>query len=63
MSKKSERDFENDVWYEVWQRGGNPDLIDDDRVSDYYHDSYCSDILDAMDCGSRELHFQKRRRD
>jgi hypothetical protein len=35
--------YENDVFYEVWRSGGNPDRIDDDRVSDYFYDHLPSD--------------------
>lgn len=44
------RDYENDVFYEVWRRGGNPDRIDDDRVSDAYYDGVYAD-----DCAAREM--------
>jgi hypothetical protein len=34
------REYEGDVWYEVWRNGGNPDNVDPDRVRDYYDDGY-----------------------
>jgi len=41
MSYESRRDeqrqYESDVFYEVWWHGGNPDRINDDRVSDRYY--------------------------
>jgi hypothetical protein len=37
MSRRDEsREYENDVFYEVWRRGGDTDCINPDRVSDYY---------------------------
>jgi len=36
--KKSK--YRGDVIYEVWRRGGNPDLVDYDRVDDYYYENY-----------------------
>lgn len=31
------RRYEADVVYEVWRRGGNPDMVDPDRVQDRYY--------------------------
>ena len=39
MSRKEEYDYENDVYYEVWRSGGNPDRIDMDRVNDDFHEN------------------------
>ncbi|KKM73040.1 hypothetical protein LCGC14_1414540 [marine sediment metagenome] len=33
-------DYHGDVWYDVWRSGGNPDLVDDDRVEDMRYDDY-----------------------
>jgi hypothetical protein len=33
----SRRDYENDVYYEVWRSGKNPDVINYDRVEDHYY--------------------------
>lgn len=44
MSNREERRrYENEVWYEVWRAGGNPDRINDDRVDDYYWEGRSSD--------------------
>lgn len=36
--REERRQFENDVFYEVWRAGGNPDAIDYERVDDRYYD-------------------------
>ena len=36
MRDESRRKYDNDVFYEVWRRGGNTDCIDYDRVSDSF---------------------------
>ena len=33
--REERRQYENDVFYELWRSGGNPDLIDYDRVETY----------------------------
>ena len=40
MSKErdKQREYENEVFYQVWSAGGNLDRIDDDRVLDNFHD-------------------------
>ena len=48
--------YEGDVWYEVWRRGGNPDLVDSDRVQDCYDEGLYSE-----ETASRELTRQRRR--
>lgn len=55
MSNRDEqRKFESDVYYEVWLRGGNPDRIDYDRLSDCYYDQH-----DAGTCASRIIRSQR----
>ena len=46
----------DDVYYEVWRRGGNPDAVDYDRVreAEYYGDT-------AEDIAHAELRHQERR--
>lgn len=36
--REEQRRHEGDVAYEVWRRGGNPDRVDYERVTDAYHD-------------------------
>lgn len=31
------REYENDVFYEVWRSGGNPDAINYDRVEEHFY--------------------------
>ncbi|MDD5086117.1 MAG: hypothetical protein PHE61_08845 [Candidatus Omnitrophica bacterium] len=53
----NEREYENEVYYEVWRMGGNPDGVNYDRVSDGY---YCG--RDADETAARELRHQRSRR-
>lgn len=47
-----------DVCYDVWQRGGNPDLVDRDRVMDAAREGdYPEDIAES------ELRRQRRAQD
>jgi hypothetical protein len=46
-------EYLGDVWYEVWRRGGNPDIVDDDRVIDRYYDGYDSDESAALEIRSQ----------
>jgi hypothetical protein len=50
MSRDDRREYEGDVSYEVWRRGGNTDRINYDRVSDAYYEGISSEF-----CASREL--------
>jgi hypothetical protein len=52
--REERRQFEADVYYEVWRSGGNPDRIDPDRLSDCYYDHH-----DVNDCASRILKSQR----
>jgi len=36
--REEERCYENDVFYDVWRSGGNPDAVDYDRARDAYYD-------------------------
>ena len=36
VRREEQRQYENDVFYEVWRGGGDPDRIDYDRVSENY---------------------------
>lgn len=51
-------DYEGDVVYETWRRGGNPDRVDPDRVEDYYRAG-----LDSDEAAARELRRQRPRRE
>lgn len=58
MNRRREDDYRGDVTYEVWRSGGNVDRIDDDRVSDNYHDGEESDYAAQI-----ELNSQRAARD
>jgi hypothetical protein len=36
--REERREYEADVYYEVWRSGGSPDRIDTDRVEQNYYD-------------------------
>jgi len=38
-----DKNYEGDVWYDTWMMGGNPDLVDPDRVEDYYEEGLYSE--------------------
>jgi len=50
-------DYESDVVFDVWMRGGNVDLIDSDRVRDCYDSGYYPEEAAAL-----EMRFQRRKR-
>jgi hypothetical protein len=43
--REEKRKYENDVFYDVWRSGGNPDRINYDRVSDGYYDGRDSESM------------------
>jgi hypothetical protein len=47
MSKQS--DYESEVAYQVWCRGGNPDLVDGERCRDYYDADIDEDMASAIE--------------
>lgn len=49
----SRREYEADVYYEVWRSGGNPEAIDLDRVDDAYRNGWYED-----EAASQELRIQ-----
>lgn len=51
-------DYEADVVFDVWMRGGNVDLIDSDRVRDCYDYGYYPE-----EAAEREMRFQRRKGD
>jgi hypothetical protein len=53
MSDES-RKYNNDVFYEVWRRGGDPDRIDCDRVADDRYDG-----LSASESASAQIERQR----
>lgn len=56
--RKEEREYEGDVVYDVWRRGGNPDRIDVERVQEHYYQG------DEHEMAARdELRHQQRRGD
>lgn len=56
MSSDERREYQGDVWYEVWRSGGNPDRVNEDRVEDSYYQG-----MDSMRAAERELKAQRPR--
>ena len=55
--REEERQYHNDVWYEVWRSGGNPDAISPERVQDaFYNGAY------SQDAAAREIRSQRQSR-
>lgn len=52
--REERRKYENDVYYDVWSRGGNPDNINDDRVEDRFWGG-----SSASHAAEHELHIQQ----
>lgn len=55
FGRRDRRDYENDVFYEVWRSGRNPDAIDYDRVEDSYYQG-----VEAKYAAAREIRAQDR---
>lgn len=51
-------DYEGDVVYETWRRGGNPDRVDRDRVEECYRAG-----LDSDTAAAREIRHQRPRQE
>jgi len=54
--REEERQYHGDVEYEVWRSGGNPDLVDYDRVQDRFYDGQYPEQT-----ASEELRRQRER--
>jgi hypothetical protein len=55
---RDDRDkYRGDVFYETWRRGGDPDRVDVDRVTDAYYDG-----LSASEFVSRQQQAELNRR-
>lgn len=51
--REDRRRYENDVFYEVWRSGRNPDAINYDRVDEHHYNG------DSVECATRhELRAQ-----
>lgn len=56
--RKDEERYQADVVYEVWRSGGNPDVVNRDRVQDRYYDGQ-----DYQSAARAELRAQRPRRE
>lgn len=50
MEHDERRKYENDVYYEVWRSGRDPDRIDFDRVDTMWYDGLDADGAAASEC-------------
>lgn len=50
------REYQGDVWYDVWRSGGNPDRVNEDRVEDSYYQG-----MDSHRAAERELKAMRPR--
>ncbi len=57
QDRERRRDYENDVFYDVWRSGRNPDSIDYGRVADSFWSGE-----DAEATARREIRIQDDRR-
>ena len=65
--REERRQYENDVFYDVWRSGGNPDAIDYDRVTENFYDGvddhYSAQIELNAQRESRRRHEELYRED
>lgn len=58
-SCEERRRYQNDVSYEVWRRGGNPDRIDPDRVQDHYYNEQDVDSAASVELRVQQSKYQR----
>jgi hypothetical protein len=56
--REERRDYEGDVFYDVWRSGGNVDRINSDRVEDHYYQG-----MESQQAARIELRSQQPRND
>jgi len=49
-------DYRGDVLYDVWMSGGNPDMVDFDRIKDYQNEG-----LYPEEAAQKEMNIQRKR--
>lgn len=59
--REEERRYQSDVFYEVWRSGGNPDRINDDRVSDRMDRGYTAEENASAELRAHRESAQRRR--
>lgn len=63
---EEERKYYGDVEFEVWRSGGNPDLVDRDRVREYFYEQYCPEDAASIElrkqqtCSNEEEQIEER---
>lgn len=53
-------EFENETFYQIWRRGGNPDAVHPDRVADaeqegFEPDEFAAKEVERQRCASRAV--------
>lgn len=51
--------YENDVYYEVWRSGRDPDRINFDRVDDNWYDGMCPQDAAAIEIRAQQPKYQE----
>lgn len=59
--RKEEREYYADVYYDVWRAGGNPDRLEDDRVSNHHDNGLFHD--EAARAEMRRWQHQREERE
>lgn len=54
------RNYENDVYYEVWRSGRDPDRINYDRVQENYYSGHTSEEAAAEEIRAQRQFEQRR---
>lgn len=54
--REDRREYHNDVAYDVWRAGGNPDAVDYDCVEDYFYDGRRHEDAARFELKKQHLH-------
>ena len=49
MNREERREYEGDVYYDVWCGGGEPDAIDFERVDECFYDGLQPEAASAIE--------------
>lgn len=58
--RERQRQYEGDVFYEVWRLGGRTDLINDERVTRSFDDGFTPDDAARQELKHQRLARQRR---
>lgn len=57
--RERQREYESEVIYQVWRRGGNPDAVQPDEVSDAYYNGIPEDRLSNRIVRRQRSHYEE----